>query len=68
MWIELATVLFLTNAVFSGTIPFSTDSTGAVIGTSANTILIGFNLLFGLMALGFSVLYGIWAFKGSEIM
>lgn len=51
MWAVLATVLFLANGIYSGSIPFSTDAVGAVIGTSANAVLLGVNLLFALFAL-----------------
>lgn len=51
MWAVLATVMFLANAIYSGSIPFSTDAAGAVIGTSANAMLLGINLLFALLCL-----------------
>lgn len=51
MWAVMATVLFLANAIYSGSIPFSTDASGAVIGTGANAMLLGVNLLFALLGL-----------------
>jgi len=66
LWSLLATVIFSVNIVYSGTIPFQTDSTGAVIGNAANVVLSGVNLLFCLVSLAFTIYYGIWAFRGTR--
>ena len=64
IWAIIATVLFTVNTTYANTIPFVTDSSGAIIGNSANIVLSGFSFLFVFMCLLLSVYYGFHAFKG----
>lgn len=58
----IATVVFMTNIAYSGTIPFSTDLSGAVVGTSSNIMLMGLNLILTTIALFLSVYKGFHVF------
>ena len=63
MWAPIACILFLVTMLYSMTIPFSTDASGAVVGTSANMVLAGFNLLFFCISLVYSIYIALHAFK-----
>ena len=68
VWSIIAAIPFGTNILYSGTIPFQTDASGAVIGTSANYLLTGINLLFCFLSLAFAVYYAFLVLKGGEVM
>ena len=55
MWAVIATVIFTANVLFSAAIPYSVNAQGEVIGTAANVILTGVNLLFAFVSLFRSV-------------
>ena len=51
IWPLLATIIFLVNTLYSYSIPFNFDASGAVIGTPANALMGGINLLFMFLSL-----------------
>jgi len=55
MWSVIGTTLFAANVAMSGSIPFSTDASGYIIGTGFNYGLMGFNLLFAFFGLIYSI-------------
>jgi hypothetical protein len=55
LWPVISAVIFIGMVLYSGTIPFSVDASGAVIGTSANIMLIGVNLIFFFISLIYSI-------------
>ena len=64
LWFIIACVLFSSNMLYGGSIPFSTDASGNVLPTGANHILIGINLIGLVLALFFSIEYAFSLFKG----
>jgi hypothetical protein len=51
IWPFLSVVLFLVGTLYSYSIPFSVNASGAVIGTSTNVVLSGVNLMFAFLSL-----------------
>lgn len=58
MWSVLATVVFLSNVLYSSGIPFEVNAVGQLVGTSANFILIGISLIFTFISLFLSFKFG----------
>lgn len=51
IWPFLSVVMFLINVLYSYSIPFSVDASGAIIVTSTNVVLSGVSLIFVCIAL-----------------
>lgn len=47
----VSAAIFLGNTLYSASIPFATNASGEVVGTSANIALISINLIFFFIAL-----------------
>ena len=63
-WYFISTILFATSIVYGMTIPFVTNASGEVIGSSANYLLSGTAFLFAFMSLMFLVKEGIESLNG----
>jgi len=64
LWAIIACILFASNMLYSGAIPFQTDANGNVIATGANHILIGLNLIGLVLSLFFSIYNAFQLFQG----
>jgi len=51
----VSAAIFVGNTLYSATIPFATNSSGEVIGTSANIALISINFIFFAIAVFVSI-------------
>ena len=64
----MAFIIFGASILYGGAIPFSVDSAGATVGTTANVVLTGISLLFTFLALimGFMKGFELFGWKGKK--
>jgi len=63
LWYIIAAIIFLVTSLYGMTIPFNVDSSGQVIGTSANYMITGLSLIFFVISFLFALKYAFYILK-----